>query len=218
MKKRTCKKCSGPIKPRSQNKGQRYCSKTCGKERKRLHQAKKRAEDPDYRENDRQASREFRKENPGYMKDYRERNPDYVEKNRSAQRRRNQRRREAEKASQGPSKNKPMNPIEETGSATESRGDCEAGIVNVDASIRYRSEIKGFVEVLQTGSGSEAKIVNVDVSMVQSLVFKKVTDSLAGIVNVDVLGESKVVGLGLGHEDICPEHPRNRAPPTHTLL
>ncbi len=75
-------------------KNQRYCSaKPCQKERKRLWQKQKRAEDAAYRANQLDANKKWRERNPDYWRDYRKRHPEYVARNRKLQRERNRRRR-----------------------------------------------------------------------------------------------------------------------------
>ena len=75
-------------------KNQRYCSEdSCQKERKRRWQQQKRAEDPAYRANQRDANKRWREKNPDYWRDYRKRHSDYERRNRELQRERNRRRR-----------------------------------------------------------------------------------------------------------------------------
>ncbi|MFC1835436.1 hypothetical protein ACFL2Q_11990 [Thermodesulfobacteriota bacterium] len=94
MKKRRCSACCGLYEPCLKVKNQRYCSdKACQRERKRLWQKRKRAEDAAYRANQLDANKKWRKKNPNYWRDYRKRHSDYVARNRELQLERNRRRR-----------------------------------------------------------------------------------------------------------------------------
>ena len=90
VKKRRCRACGGLFEPCRKVKNQRYCSApSCQKERKRRWQNKKRAEDPAYRANQRDAHKRWQANNPHYWRDYRKRHSDYVRRNRELQRERN---------------------------------------------------------------------------------------------------------------------------------
>jgi hypothetical protein len=90
---RRCRCCGRPFRPRPQNPTQTYCSeRACQRARKRDWQRAKRAEDPDYRANDRAARRAWAQAHPGYWRAWRERHGEYVERNRRAQGARNARR------------------------------------------------------------------------------------------------------------------------------
>ena len=94
MKKRRCMACGRHFNQNPRVKDQKYCSEaSCQKERKRIWQRKKRAEDPVYRANQLDAQERWRKRNPDYWREYRKRNPDYVRSNRLLQKERNKRRR-----------------------------------------------------------------------------------------------------------------------------
>ena len=94
MKRRRCSACGRLFEPCVKVKGQRYCSDPgCQKERKRRWQAKKRAEDADYRANQQDAQRKWREKHPDYWQEYRKRRSDYERRNRELQRERNRRRR-----------------------------------------------------------------------------------------------------------------------------
>jgi hypothetical protein len=86
-------------------KGQRYCSKTeCRRARKRQWQRQKIKEDPDYRDNQRDAQQCWVEQNRGYWRRYRDRRPGYVKRNRILQRERDRRRRLASLAKMDASK------------------------------------------------------------------------------------------------------------------
>jgi hypothetical protein len=53
----------------------------------------KRSSDPDYRQNQTDAQKDWLERNPDYWRRYRENNPDYVDRNRASQKRRNANRR-----------------------------------------------------------------------------------------------------------------------------
>ena len=82
------------FRPRPQNPTQTYCSqRACQRARKRAWQQRKRAEDPDYRVNERAAQRRWADAHPEYWRQWRQDHPEYVERNRVAQRARNAHRR-----------------------------------------------------------------------------------------------------------------------------
>jgi hypothetical protein len=73
---------------------QGYCSdRGCQKARKRRWQKENLARDSDYRANQAEAQRQWRRRNTDYWKEYRKKNPAYTERNRVGQRERNRRRR-----------------------------------------------------------------------------------------------------------------------------
>jgi hypothetical protein len=94
---RRCCCCGQDFRPRPQNPSQTYCSRpSCQRERKRAWQRRKRAEDPDYRANERSAQRRWSEAHPGYWQQWREAHSEYVQRNRATQRERNARRRAGE--------------------------------------------------------------------------------------------------------------------------
>jgi len=63
-------------------KNQRYCGeKECQRARKRKWQKEKLATDPDYKANQADCQREWRRRHPGYYKEYRQANPAYCRRN-----------------------------------------------------------------------------------------------------------------------------------------
>ena len=89
MEQRRCAGCHKLFHPRPQSPGQTFCSAAeCQRERKRRWQKARRAADPDYRDNDVQASRQWRSRHPGYWREYRREHPRYVIGNRQRQRER----------------------------------------------------------------------------------------------------------------------------------
>ena len=91
---KTCLCCKGRFIPHSAVRHQRYCSDPdCQKARKRKWQKEKLARDSDYRANQAEAQRQWRRRNKDYWKEYRKKNPAYTERNRMDQRERNRRRR-----------------------------------------------------------------------------------------------------------------------------
>jgi hypothetical protein len=94
---RRCRCCGRVFRPRPQNPTQTYCSQpACQRARKRAWQRRKRAEDPDYRANERAAQHRWADAHPRYWQQWREEHPEYVERNRAAQRERNAHRRAGE--------------------------------------------------------------------------------------------------------------------------
>ena len=80
--------------PDSRVKGHRYCSKKrCQRLRKRQWQRQKIKNDPDYRDNQRDAKQCWLEHNRDYWRRYREQHPGYVKRNRILQRARDRRRR-----------------------------------------------------------------------------------------------------------------------------
>ncbi|MDD2468648.1 MAG: hypothetical protein PHI97_32120 [Desulfobulbus sp.] len=72
MKTFCCKACRGtrPINPRNPN--QKYCNHAdCQRARKREWQRKKRASDPDYRQNQNDCQKRWREQHPHYWREYR---------------------------------------------------------------------------------------------------------------------------------------------------
>jgi len=89
MEQRRCAGCHKLFHPRPQCPGQAFCSAVeCQRERKRRWQKARRAADPDYRDNDVQANRQWRSRHPGYWREYRRKHPQYVTGNRQQQRER----------------------------------------------------------------------------------------------------------------------------------
>ncbi len=94
MEKRRCAACHKLYHPRPQNPGQKFCSAAhCQRERKRRWQKARRAADPDYRDNDVQASCQWRRRHPDYWRAYRAQHPQSVIRNRDKQRERDRTRR-----------------------------------------------------------------------------------------------------------------------------
>lgn len=90
MKKNICIHCQKEFIPNPRVKNQRYCNnKVCQRVRKTKWQSKKMGGDPDYRDNQKRAQREWQKQHPGYYKAYRESHPEYTERNRLLQNIRN---------------------------------------------------------------------------------------------------------------------------------
>jgi hypothetical protein len=89
-----CAHCNCLFKPNPRVKNQRYCSeKACQRARKNLWQKEKMANDPDYKANQRECQRRWRKRNPGYWKKYRDQHPESSERNRILQKNRDSKRR-----------------------------------------------------------------------------------------------------------------------------
>jgi hypothetical protein len=94
MEKKRCAACRKLFHPCPQSRGQKYCSAAeCQRERKRRWQVAKRAGDPDYRDNDAQANRNWRTRHPDYWRAYRRTHPQSVLRNRRKQRERDRSRR-----------------------------------------------------------------------------------------------------------------------------
>ena len=80
--------------PNPRVKDQQYCNrKECQRVRRRLWQREKMACDPDYRANQGDCQKRWRKQNPDYWRQYRMNNPLYVERNRLLQKKRDRKRR-----------------------------------------------------------------------------------------------------------------------------
>jgi hypothetical protein len=97
-----CSHCKQEIKSNPRLKGnQKYCGKSdCRRARRRLRQQEKMKSDQDYKGKQIDITKRWQKERywDKYMSDYRQKNPEYVEINRQKQRKRNQTRRQSEKA------------------------------------------------------------------------------------------------------------------------
>ncbi|NIN01186.1 MAG: hypothetical protein GTO24_24765 [candidate division Zixibacteria bacterium] len=88
-----CAHCRSLFRPDPRVKNQRYCGKkACQRARKNLWQRQKMADDPDYKENQRDCHRSWLRHNPGYWRRYRSQHPEYVQRNRLLQKDRNTRR------------------------------------------------------------------------------------------------------------------------------
>ena len=86
--------CRRHFLPNPRVKDQQYCNrKECQRVRRRLWQKEKMASDPDYRANQGDCQKRWRKQNPDYWRQYRINNPLYVERNRLLQRKRDRKRR-----------------------------------------------------------------------------------------------------------------------------
>lgn len=84
--------CRRHFLPNPRVKSQRYCSREgCQRVRKRLWQRQMMRSDHDYRANQRDCQRRWRKQNPDYWRKYRMSHPLYVERNRLLQRMRDRR-------------------------------------------------------------------------------------------------------------------------------
>ncbi len=91
---KTCLCCKRRFMPHPAVRDQQYCGDPgCQKARKRKWQKEKLARDSDYRANQAEAQRQWRRRNKDYWKEYRKKNPAYTERNRMGQRERNRRRR-----------------------------------------------------------------------------------------------------------------------------
>lgn len=87
-RKRACRHCRCLFVP-VRNPQQQYCSQSpCQNVRKSKWRQEKYKWDPDYRENQNQAPKRWRKKNPHYWKHYREIRPSYTNDNRYKQRQR----------------------------------------------------------------------------------------------------------------------------------
>ena len=94
MEKRRCAGCRKLFHPRPQSPEQTFCSAAqCQRERKCRWQKARRASDPDYRDNDVQANRQWRSRHPGYWRAYRRKHLQSVIRNREKQRERDRVRR-----------------------------------------------------------------------------------------------------------------------------
>jgi hypothetical protein len=138
---RRCRSCARIFRPRPQNPTQTYCSQpACQRARKRAWQQRKRAEDPDYRVNERAAQCRWAEAHPGYWRQWREVHPEYVERNREAQRQRNAQRRAAVSAGEaeasgiakgdGWTGETPLSPGTYRLERWQGASDCKRGCVN----------------------------------------------------------------------------------------
>ncbi len=94
---RRCAACGKPFKVLPQVPDQSYCADpACQRERRKLWQRVRRAEDPDYRDNQARAQEAWLARNPDYWREYRRRNPEYTQRNRERQRTRSQERRDVD--------------------------------------------------------------------------------------------------------------------------
>jgi hypothetical protein len=85
--------CRRLFSPNPHVKNHRYCNrKECQSVRKRKWQRQKMKNDPDYRDNQRDAQKCWMEENRDYWRRYRDRHPEYVKLNRLQQRERDRRR------------------------------------------------------------------------------------------------------------------------------
>lgn len=136
---------------------QQFCgSAKCQRERRRLWQARKLAEDLDYRVNEKACCRAWRKAHPDYWRHYRHDHVEAVERNRERQRVRNAARggREATAAQQPPAGAPPA-------------GSAVTRIANMDASHeRFASVISGRYRLIPE---REPGIANMDASIVVEL-------------------------------------------------
>lgn len=89
-RKRACRHCHRLFIP-VRNPQQQFCTRReCQNARKSTWRREKHKHDPDYRENQNQASKRWRKKNPDYWKRYRATHPCYTDTNRCKQRQRKQ--------------------------------------------------------------------------------------------------------------------------------
>jgi hypothetical protein len=94
MAKRHCAACQKVFEPHPHVPAQQYCSAPdCQKVRRRRWQQHKLKSDPDYRDNQARAQRQWQQDHPDYWRTYRQGHPDYTARNRNRQRQRNQKRR-----------------------------------------------------------------------------------------------------------------------------
>jgi hypothetical protein len=89
-RKRACRHCHRLFIP-VRNPQQQFCTRReCQNARKSTWRREKHKRDPDYRENQNQACKRWRKKNPHYWKHYRATHPSYTDDNRYKQRQRKQ--------------------------------------------------------------------------------------------------------------------------------
>jgi hypothetical protein len=94
MAKRHCAACHKVFEPYRHVPTQQYCSAPeCQKVRRRRWQQHKLKSDPDYRDNQARAQRQWQQQHPTYWRTYRCHPPDYSARNRDQQRQRNLKRR-----------------------------------------------------------------------------------------------------------------------------
>jgi hypothetical protein len=95
MAKRHCAACQKVFEPHPHVPAQQYCSAPdCQKMRRRRWQQHKLKSDPDYRDNQARAQRQWQQDHPDYWRTYRQGHSDYTARNRNQQRQRNQKRRQ----------------------------------------------------------------------------------------------------------------------------
>ena len=88
-----CEYCRRTFTPRTCVPNQKYCSNhKCQKARRHLWRRRKLASDPDYKANQADAQKRWRRKNQDYWKQYRQSHPNYADRNRKLQERRNRRR------------------------------------------------------------------------------------------------------------------------------
>ena len=105
-----CAHCNCLFKANARVKNQRYCSeKDCQRARKNLWQKEKMANDPDYKANQRECQKRWRKRNPGYWKKYRDQHPESSERNRILQKNRDSKRRAPSELAQMDASNSSLN-------------------------------------------------------------------------------------------------------------
>ena len=86
--------CRGLFLPNPHVPNHRYCNKKdCQRVRKRRWQREKMKNDPEYRDNQRDAQQCWMEQNRDYWRRYRDQHPEYVKRNRLLQRERDRRRR-----------------------------------------------------------------------------------------------------------------------------
>ncbi len=91
---RTCPYCNQPFVPSPFRPQQRICSSVeCQRRRRTDYHRQKRRTDPDYRQDCLDSQKKWRTAHPDYPAHYRKSHPESVERNRQAQRRRDQKRR-----------------------------------------------------------------------------------------------------------------------------
>ena len=77
-----CQNCRDPLPTSKKNPDQRFCGKKdCQRARKSQWQREKIHNDPDYKQNQQEANRNWQKHNPQYWQEYRQKNPKYTERN-----------------------------------------------------------------------------------------------------------------------------------------
>ena len=89
--------------PNPHVKDHRYCKKDCQRVRKRYWQRQKMTNDPDYRDNHREAQQCWMEQNRDYWRRYRSQHPEYVSRNRLLQKERDRRRGQRNLAKMDPS-------------------------------------------------------------------------------------------------------------------
>jgi len=143
---RICLACQSPFKPHPNVPSQKYCSQVpCQKARRREWQQRKLHTDEDYKRNQREAQKEWRRKNSDYWSLYRQSNPDYVARNKMLQKLRNT----------------------EARNAKEIEDKVTGMIAKMDASIRKPKIITGYYMLYPVAGGKIAKmdklLVKIDV-------------------------------------------------------